>query len=125
MQKEKADEIKHKYFCVEEFSTNQLATEKKTREKDELDTEKQAAEYAKESGDLYQNIDATNKAVTALSLSGGADAGAFLQTTAATSVRHLAIDMDISPADRDQVMAFLAQGQGYGYVPQSGRTMAF
>ena len=43
----------------------------------------------------------------------------------ATSVRHLAIDMDISFADRDQVMAFLAQGQGYGYVPQSRRTMAF
>merc|ERR1719223_2637428 len=38
LQKEKADEIKHKDFCVEEFNTNQLATEKKTREKDELDT---------------------------------------------------------------------------------------
>jgi len=35
---EKADEIKHKDFCVEEFNTNQLATEKKTREKDDLDT---------------------------------------------------------------------------------------
>jgi len=33
---EKADEIKHKDFCVEEFNTNQLATEKKTREKEEL-----------------------------------------------------------------------------------------
>jgi len=38
LQKEKEDEIKHKDFCVEEFNTNQLATEKKTREKDELDT---------------------------------------------------------------------------------------
>merc|ERR1719329_965859 len=38
LQTEKADEIKHKDFCVEEFNTNQLATEKKTREKDELDT---------------------------------------------------------------------------------------
>jgi len=35
---EKADEIKHKDFCVEEFNTNTLATEKKTREKDDLDT---------------------------------------------------------------------------------------
>jgi len=33
---EKADEIKHKDFCVEEFNQNQLATEKKTRQKEEL-----------------------------------------------------------------------------------------
>jgi len=33
---EKADEIKHKDFCVEEFNQNQLATEKKTRQKDDL-----------------------------------------------------------------------------------------
>merc|ERR1712226_1626284 len=34
--KEKADEIKHKDFCVEEFNTNQLQTEKKEREKSDL-----------------------------------------------------------------------------------------
>merc|ERR1712048_260456 len=34
--KEKADEIKHKDFCVEEFNTNQLQTEKKEREKKDL-----------------------------------------------------------------------------------------
>jgi len=34
--KEKADEIKHKDFCVEEFNTNQLQTEKKDRAKDDL-----------------------------------------------------------------------------------------
>merc|ERR1719408_679502 len=34
---EKADEIKHKDFCVEEFNQNQLATEKKTRQKEELE----------------------------------------------------------------------------------------
>jgi len=34
--KEKADEIKHKDFCVEEFNTNQLQTEKKEREKADL-----------------------------------------------------------------------------------------
>merc|ERR1719420_2545772 len=34
---EKADEIKHKDFCVEEFNQNQLATEKKTRQKNELE----------------------------------------------------------------------------------------
>jgi len=33
---EKADEIKHKDFCVEEFNSNQLQTEKKDREKEDL-----------------------------------------------------------------------------------------
>jgi DNA repair exonuclease SbcCD ATPase subunit len=34
--KEKADEIKHKDFCVDEFNKNELETEKKTREKKDL-----------------------------------------------------------------------------------------
>merc|ERR1712066_402238 len=34
--KEKEDEIKHKDFCVDEFNTNQLQTEKKDREKLDL-----------------------------------------------------------------------------------------
>jgi len=34
--KEKADEIKHKDFCVDEFNSNQLQTEKKNREKQDL-----------------------------------------------------------------------------------------
>merc|ERR1712216_410588 len=34
--KEKEDEIKHKDFCVEEFNTNELQTEKKDREKQDL-----------------------------------------------------------------------------------------
>jgi hypothetical protein len=34
--KEKEDEIKHKDFCVEEFNTNELQTEKKEREKQDL-----------------------------------------------------------------------------------------
>jgi len=33
---EKADEIKHKDFCVDEFNTNQLQTEKKERKKEDL-----------------------------------------------------------------------------------------
>merc|ERR1712070_1188214 len=35
--KEKEDEIKHKDFCTDEFNTNQLQTEKKTREKEDLE----------------------------------------------------------------------------------------
>merc|ERR1712217_916360 len=34
--KEKEDEIKHKDFCVEEFNTNELQTEKKERAKQDL-----------------------------------------------------------------------------------------
>merc|ERR1719321_2592502 len=33
---EKADEIKHKDFCTDELNTNQLQTEKKEREKEDL-----------------------------------------------------------------------------------------
>merc|ERR1719313_2833256 len=35
--KEQADEVKHKDFCIEELNTNQLQTEKKEREKVELE----------------------------------------------------------------------------------------
>merc|ERR550532_1614770 len=34
--KEKEDEIKHKYFCVDEFNANQMETETKEREKKDL-----------------------------------------------------------------------------------------
>merc|ERR1711966_624841 len=34
--KEKADEIKHKDFCVDEFNSNELQTDKKEREKSDL-----------------------------------------------------------------------------------------
>jgi len=80
--------------------------------------EKQAGEYAKVSADYNENIAAMGKAISAM---GGASAAAFVQTTSASAVRRLAIDMDMSSADRDQVMAFLAQGQGYGYAPKSGQ----
>jgi len=36
LMKEKTDEIKHKDFCVDEFNTNQLQTEKKERKKSDL-----------------------------------------------------------------------------------------
>merc|ERR1719321_975794 len=35
--KEKEDEIKHKDFCVDDFNTNQLETDKKDREKSDLE----------------------------------------------------------------------------------------
>jgi hypothetical protein len=79
---------------------------------------KEAAIFAKDSGDFKTNIAAMGKAITAIE--GGAS-GAFLQTTTASAVKRICIDADMSSADRDQVMAFLANGQGFGYAPASGQ----
>jgi len=79
---------------------------------------KQAAEYAKVSSDYNANIAAMGKAISAM---GGASASSFVQTTSATAVRRLAIDMDISPADRDQLMSFLSQGQGSSNAEKNGQ----
>merc|ERR1719426_637646 len=55
--KEKEDEIKHKDFCVEEFNTNELQTEKKEREKADLTAKIE---------DLEATIDALTKAINQL-----------------------------------------------------------
>merc|ERR1719265_1623944 len=54
---EKADEIKHKDFCTDEFNTNQLQTEKKEREKSDLIAKIEELEMA---------IDALTKAIDTL-----------------------------------------------------------
>ncbi|CAK0811030.1 unnamed protein product, partial [Prorocentrum cordatum] len=46
-------------------------------------------------------------------------AGAFLQSAQASTLRKLSIDVDMSPADRDMLTAFLSQGEGY--APKSGQ----
>merc|ERR1719446_103132 len=45
----------------------------------------------------------------------------FLQTRSASVLKQLSITMDISSVDRDILTAFLTQGQGEGYAPQSGQ----
>merc|ERR1712051_14514 len=55
--KEKQDEIEHKDFCVDEFNTNQLQTEKKEREKKDLIAQIE---------DLEAAIDALAKAIATL-----------------------------------------------------------
>jgi len=55
--KEKADEIKHKDFCVDEFNKNQLETERKERQK---------ADQIAKIEDLEMQIDALNKAINTL-----------------------------------------------------------
>merc|ERR1719408_343597 len=54
---EKADEIKHKDFCVDEFNKNQLETEKKEREKQDLIAKIE---------DLEMSIEALAKAIETL-----------------------------------------------------------
>jgi len=79
--------------------------------------EKEAATYAKVSGDYNANIAAMGKALTAIA--GGASG--FLQTSGASVLRKLSIEMELSNADRDQIVSFLSQGSGSGYAPQSGQ----
>merc|ERR1711865_610151 len=55
--KEKEDEIKHKDFCVDEFNTNELQTEKKERAKSDLSAK---------IDDLTMTIEALTKAVDQL-----------------------------------------------------------
>jgi len=82
--------------------------------------EKQAAAYAKESGEFKTNIAAMKKATAAVSTGMG---GSFLQTSTSSMLKQLAVTMDISSVDRDVLTAFLTQGQGNeaDYAPQSGQ----
>jgi septal ring factor EnvC (AmiA/AmiB activator) len=79
--------------------------------------EKEAAVYAKVSGDYKTNVAAMKKAIAALEKG---VAGAFLQTTAASIVRKISLDVDMSAADRDVLSSFLSEKQTSEYAPQSG-----
>jgi len=81
--------------------------------------EKEAAAFAKESGEDKTNIAAMQKATAAISKGMG---GAFLQTSAGSVLKQLSITMDISSMDREMLTAFLTQGQGEdsSYEPASG-----
>merc|ERR1719506_1934222 len=82
--------------------------------------EKEAAAYAKDSADLQTNIDAMGSAIKAIAL-GAAGGGGFLQTSGASVVRKLSVSMELSNADRDQLVSYLSQGSGSGYAPASGQ----
>jgi len=79
--------------------------------------EKEAAAYAKLSGDLTTNTEAMKKAIASLEKG----AGGFLQTSGASVVRRLSVEMDISPADRDQIVSFLSSSSDSEYAPKSGQ----
>eukprot|EP00401_Gymnodinium_catenatum_P000834 CAMPEP_0117610666 /NCGR_PEP_ID=MMETSP0784-20121206/81987_1 /TAXON_ID=39447 /ORGANISM="" /LENGTH=687 /DNA_ID=CAMNT_0005414069 /DNA_START=91 /DNA_END=2154 /DNA_ORIENTATION=- len=82
--------------------------------------EKSAAAFEKESTETKANIQALGVAITAISkgMTG------FLQTSAASVLRGLALSADMSSGDRDILAAFLSgggrDGDSQGYAPQSG-----
>jgi len=78
---------------------------------------KQASAYSKESSDYKTNIAAMGKAIVAIEKG----ATGFLQTSAASVLRRLTIEMELSNVDRDVLSAFLSEGSSGGYAPQSGQ----
>jgi len=77
---------------------------------------KEAGAFAKESSDDNTNIAALAKAIAALEKG----VTGFLQTSTASVLQHLTVDMDLTSSDRDTLSSFLSQSQGDGYAPQSG-----
>ena len=73
--------------------------------------EKEAAEFVELSNELKTNIAAIGKAVDALRKGMG---GAFLQTTAATTLKNLVEnDQKMLDVDREDLTAFLSDGASH------------
>jgi len=102
----KADLVAHKADRAD--AQKSIATATAIRSKD-------AAIFAKDSSDHKQNIAALGKAIAALEKG----ATGFLQTSSASVIRRLSVEMDLSNVDRDLMSSFLSQGEGY--APQSGQ----
>merc|ERR1719324_396156 len=83
----------------------------------EAQRSKEADAFAKESAELKSNIEALEKAIAALSKG---MAGGFLQTSTASVLRQLSVQMEMSSVDRDMLASFLSSGSSEGYAPQSG-----
>jgi peptidoglycan hydrolase CwlO-like protein len=77
---------------------------------------KEAATFAKDSSDAKMNIAAMGKAISSLE---SGMAGGFLQTSAASVVKRLSVEMELSNADREVLSAYLS-AQRNSYAPQSG-----
>ncbi len=78
--------------------------------------QKEATAFAKLSGEMKTNLSAMAAAIQAIEKG---MAGSFLQTQAGATLRRLAVDADMSSADRDALTAWLSQGEGY--APKSGQ----
>jgi len=83
--------------------------------------EKEAAAFEKSKTELSAYLEAMTKAIAALEKG---MAGGFLQTPAAGVLRRLAVgEQHLLDADRQDLLAFLSQGQGSSYVPKSGEVV--
>eukprot|EP00427_Karlodinium_veneficum_P045140 CAMPEP_0169256416 /NCGR_PEP_ID=MMETSP1016-20121227/40264_1 /TAXON_ID=342587 /ORGANISM="Karlodinium micrum, Strain CCMP2283" /LENGTH=716 /DNA_ID=CAMNT_0009338077 /DNA_START=86 /DNA_END=2236 /DNA_ORIENTATION=- len=80
--------------------------------------EKEAAAYEKEASEANANIAAVNSAVKALEKG---MAGGFLQTSAASTLRHLALQHDLDEEDRQILTTFLQGSQSEDYSPSAGQ----
>ena len=80
--------------------------------------EKEAAAFAKESGDYKANLAAMAKAIAAIEAGAG---GSFLQTTAGATMRKLSVTVEMSDVDRDVLSSFLSTDDKTEYAPQSGQ----
>merc|ERR550532_1644126 len=80
--------------------------------------EKEASTFASEKSDYETNIAAINKAVAALEKGAGSS---FLQTRTAATLRKIAISVEMSDLDRQDLVSFLSGRQLGGYAPQSGQ----
>jgi len=77
--------------------------------------EKEAKAFAKVKGDAESNIGALSKAIPAIEKGMGS---AFLQTSAASTLRQLSETAEMNGADRDLLASFLSEGDKY--APKSG-----
>uniref|UniRef100_A0A7S4SG50 Uncharacterized protein n=1 Tax=Alexandrium monilatum TaxID=311494 RepID=A0A7S4SG50_9DINO len=83
-------------------------------------SEKEHQGALKEISDTQSNIKALDKAIKALEKG---SSGAFLQTSAAATLRQLSVSMDMSTSDRDMISAFLSQGQTDSADPRSSEVV--
>merc|ERR1719281_2323904 len=81
--------------------------------------EKEAEEFASESGELKSNIAALKKASDAIAKG---MSGSFLQSAAASTLRQIAVDnLNLSRYQRDTLTSFLSTSAGY--APASGEIL--
>jgi len=105
-----ADLVNHK--ATREAAKETIATATKQREKE-------AAEFASESGELKSNIGALGKASDAIAKG---MSGAFLQSAAANVLRDMASgENSLSRYQRDTLTSFLSTSSGY--APASGEIL--
>jgi len=102
-----ADLVSHKQS--REDANGAMAKAKEIREKD-------AGAFAKESANDQSNLDALIGALAAIEKG---MAGGFLQTNSAAVLRQLSVTLELTNVDRDQLSAFLSQGNGQ-HAPASG-----